>query len=93
MKITVRFYGVAYEAAGVREWRSELPVGLVVGDLLGLLVGVFPGLDKLVFDDERVLREYLGVLVNGRDVFVLDGFDTVLNGGDVVFVVPPIGGG
>mgnify|MGYP006291869485 CR=1 FL=1 len=93
LKITVRFYGVAYEAAGLREFWREVPVGLVVGDLLGLLVAVFPGLDKLVFDDEGVLREYLGVWVNGRDIWGLNGYDTKLHGEDIVYIVPPIGGG
>jgi molybdopterin converting factor small subunit len=56
-------------------------------------VGVFPGLGGLVFDDGGGLRGYLGVLVNGVDVGLLDGFGTVLCGGDVVSVVPPLGGG
>ncbi len=93
LKVFVRFYGVAYEAVEVREWQCVLPIGLVVGELLGLLVEFFPGLRVLVFDDKGGLRAYLVVLVDGKNVQGLNGFDTVLYDGCVVSVVPPLGGG
>jgi len=93
LKITVRFYGVAYEASGVREWELRSEEVACVSDLLELLVGSFPGLEDLVFDGEEGLREYLGVWVNGRDILGLNGFETELHEGDLVYIVPPIGGG
>jgi len=33
------------------------------------------------------------VFVNGRDIDFLDGLDTRLGGGDVVYLIPPAGGG
>jgi molybdopterin synthase sulfur carrier subunit len=93
LKITVRFYGVVYEVTGVREWELSGKEVSCVWDLLELLVESFPGLEDLVFDGEGSLREYLGVWVNGRDILGLNGFDTELREGDLVYIVPPIGGG
>ena len=36
---------------------------------------------------------YLHILLNGRNVVFLDGQATILSDGDVVAVLPPIGGG
>jgi molybdopterin converting factor small subunit len=37
--------------------------------------------------------EYLVVSINNVDILGLDGVNTVLSKGDMVFVMPPIGGG
>ena len=92
MNIKVRFYGVAYEQTGVREWYPELLDGSMVEDLLDLLVGEHPELQEMVFD-EAVFRDYLAISINNVDILGLEGVHTVLKDGDVVFVMPPIGGG
>ena len=93
MKITVRFYGIAYDVTEVREWEINREEVNCVNNLLELLVESFPGLEDLVFDGEGSLREYLGVWVNGRDILGINGFNTKLHEGDLVYIVPPIGGG
>ena len=45
-----------------------------------------------MFDDEMLI-DYLMFSINDADIRSLDGFDTVLRGGDRVLVMPPIGGG
>lgn len=92
MNIKVRFYGVAYEQTGVREWYPELLDGSTVEDLLDLLVAEYPELKELVFE-EAVFRDYLAISINNVDILGLEGVHTVLTEGDVVFVMPPIGGG
>lgn len=92
MNIKVRFYGVAYEQTAVREWCPELLDGSKVEDLLDLMVGEYPELQKMVFD-EAVFRDYLAISINNVDILGLDGVHTVLKDDDIVFVMPPIGGG
>ena len=42
---------------------------------------------------EGVAKGYLHILVNGRNIAFLDGSETRLSEGDVVAILPPIGGG
>lgn len=92
MKIEIRFYGVAYDKTGARKWSPELAEGSTMAELLDLIVGEFPGLREMVFDDVT-FRDYLALSINNVDILGLDGVDTVLKDGDTVFVMPPIGGG
>ena len=93
MKVRVRLYGMAYDEVGTRELSVEVVEGSTVNELLSILVERYPSLTRLVFDDEGVFREYLEVAVNKTDIVGLDGLMTVLNEGDIVLIMPPIGGG
>ena len=93
MNITVRFYGIAYDITGVREWSPVLNGDAMILDLLGKTVEEFPDLRDLVYNEGEVYREYLAISINNVDILGLDGMDTVLSEGDVVFIMPPIGGG
>ena len=84
---------MAYDEVGVREIPLELDEGSTVNNLLSTVVERYPSLTKLVYDDEGVFREYLEVAVNQTDIIGLDGLETVLNDGDTVLIMPPIGGG
>jgi len=93
LKVRVRLYGMAYDEVGTRELSVEVVEGSTVNELLSILVERYPSLTRLVFDDEGVFREYLEVAVNKTDIVGLDGLMTVLNEGDIVLIMPPIGGG
>lgn len=93
MRITVRFYGIAYENTGIREWRPELKEKSTIGTLLRFIAEQFPPMKSQVLDKEGKLSNYLSLAVNNVDILGLNGFETVLFEGDIVFVMPPIGGG
>jgi len=93
LKITVRFYGIAHDYTGVREWKPDLDLGAKIEDLLKEIVVEFPKLRELVFEEYNSFRDYLAVSVNNVDILGLEGIKTALNEGDVVFIMPPIGGG
>jgi MoaD family protein len=93
VKIKVRFYGIAYEKAEVREWSLEIGEESTVRRLLTRIVDKYPLLKDLVYDDNGSIRDYLVFAVNNVNIQGLNGTETILKQGDTVFVMPPIGGG
>ena len=93
MNVRVRFYGMVYDEVGTREWDMELDGDSTVNDLLSTIVERHSSLGNFVYDDTGVFREYLEVAVNHTDIIGLNGLETVLKEGDIVLIMPPIGGG
>jgi molybdopterin converting factor small subunit len=80
MKITVLFFGVAHDIAGIRQMPLELPEGASASDLRNALASRFSGLDEglayALAVNEKLCSENL-----------------VLCDGDVAAVLPPMSGG
>lgn len=80
--VKVRFYGQFREAAGVDSREVEEAAGLSLRELLAR-AGAGAASPNLVSN----------LLVNGRNCMFLKGLDTLVNDGDVVDVLPVVGGG
>ncbi len=89
IRVTVKLLGILKEEAGWYRKAYVLEDGATVRILLEKLVKEYPGLAKYFNDPEAPIT----VLVNGRDVEFLDGFETKLHDGDTVALIPPAGGG
>lgn len=49
---------------------------------------------EYVYDaNDGEVKGFLQFLINGRSASTLDGLDTKLEDGDVLAIVPPVGGG
>ena len=94
MKVNVKFLASIREIAGAHEIQFELSSGDTVKDLLEFLesrFGVeFKEATGKPFEDENPRIRFL---VNGRDIDFLQGPGTELKEGDVVVLIPPVGGG
>ena len=81
-------------ASGRERGVFEVPEGSSVGGLMGLIVdgcgGPFHG---CVHDADGSVSDYPGFVLNGVSVSSLEGLDTLLGEGDVLAILPPIGGG
>lgn len=93
MRVRVRYYAVARDAAGRRDEVVSLLEGSTVLVLVHALTGLHGALRGLAFDANGWPLDYLMFSVNDVDVSSLEGFGTVLRDGDQVRVMPPIGGG
>ncbi|KON30463.1 hypothetical protein AC482_03810 [miscellaneous Crenarchaeota group-15 archaeon DG-45] len=94
MEIEVKFYAMLREIAGKRHERIEMPAKSSVRDLIDLLVDRYGGeFGRYIYDAEKRERRYLSYMLNGVNVNSLQGFDTPLSDGDVLSLLPPVGGG
>jgi len=93
----VRFFASLRELVGKKVEQIEFPDSeeVTVGKVLERLSEIH-GRDfsEYVFDGETgEIRSYLLLLVNGRSITVLEGLETRFLDGDVLAILPPVGGG
>lgn len=95
MKLTVRSVGLIRMILGQDEIEVTVPDGMSVTGLLNFLAEEKGGkmAPFAVEPTERSAHAPLRVMVNGRDIQVLEGRHTVLQDGDDVLVFVPIAGG
>jgi len=90
VRVRVTLVGVFGGLSGRRRVRLELGEGATVGDVVKKLIAAFPPGFKAALVDP-VLGEpgpNALILVNGREVGVLEGVATVVGDGDAVVFVP-----
>jgi molybdopterin synthase sulfur carrier subunit len=91
MAITVRLPGSLRQWAGgnrLVEVESDS-----VGNALHALARVHPQVGERVLDESGQPRRFVNIYVNGEDVRLLKGADTVLTDGDEVILAPAVAGG
>ena len=93
MRVSVKYFGPVYEATGVREEQVHLPEKSNIEELLVLLDERYGKLHDYLFNEEGEFIDYLSISVNGVYISSMKKFDTVLKDGDMIFLMPPIGGG
>lgn len=72
----------------------SLPEKSSVLDLLQALVGRYSdAFSDYIFSDEGSTNKHVVIIKNGRGVGVLDGLDTFLHDGDLIAIMPAVGGG
>lgn len=91
IQINIKVFG------GLREFFPHgtqifrLPSQASLGALLVELKGDFPEASTKL--TEGIEAGYLNVFINGRNIQFLRGHDTLLQDGDTVAFLPPVGGG
>ncbi|MEM3458414.1 MAG: MoaD family protein [Candidatus Bathyarchaeia archaeon] len=97
VRVSVRFFTSLRELTGKREetlefsGKEKITIGLVLERLSKRYGREFV---DYVFDRKTgEVKGFLQFLVNGRSASTLNGLDTPLRDGDVLAIVPPVGGG
>ncbi len=90
MKIKVKFFATFKELFGGEAKEIELESGANIQDLLNLLCDSRRCRQEIFSPSGRLISY---VLKNGRHIELLDGINTELKEGDVISIIPPVGGG
>jgi len=97
VRVSVRFFTTLRELTGKKEETLEFSRGKVVTvesvlERLKELHG--KSLTEYVYDPKNgEVRGFLQFLVNGRSIASFEGLKTKLSDGDVLAIIPPVGGG
>lgn len=94
MPLTVKFIGALRHLSGKTQFTVNFQEGISIKELVAQISREMPEL-KHTFSDQDLndSRSNSLILVNGREVSVLNGYETKLNDGDEIVFVPVVHGG
>jgi molybdopterin synthase sulfur carrier subunit len=94
MKVEVKFFTSLREITGKKVDTLELQTSSTVDDLVTLLSRIYgKQFREYIYNKKGEVQEFLSFLVNGKNINNMQGFDTKLKDGDIVAILPPVGGG
>jgi MoaD family protein len=92
--IKIKFVGALRHISGKNQFTLPFQVGIAVKDVVMQLGTQIPTLQHTFCSQElNDARSNSLILVNGKEISVLNGYDTVLCDGDEVVFVPVVHGG
>ena len=94
MFINVKFIGSLHSLSGKAGLRLSVENPVSMRQVVKRIVGEAPNLRRVLVnpESETPMASVL-VLVNGKEISVLNGFETVVKAGDEVVFVPVVHGG
>jgi molybdopterin synthase sulfur carrier subunit len=94
MAITVNFIGAFRTISGRRILAIKIEDVIPLREVIKKIVEKIPNLKRALVDPElEEPRPNALILVNGREISVLDGLETLVKDGDEIVLVPVIHGG
>ena len=94
MKVEVRFFTSLREITGYKVNKILLQNSSTVEELLTLLSEKHgKNFREYIYNKKGEVQGFLSFLVNGKNINIMQGFDTKLKEDDVVAILPPVGGG
>ena len=97
MQVSVRFFTSLREIADKKEETLKFPEGekVTLDKVLKILAQRYgKRFVEYVYDDKTdEVKGFLQFLINGKSAAPLNGLQTELEDGDVLAILPPVGGG
>ncbi len=94
MAVTVRFIGVLRSTSGKSKIAMKIKSAVPLRELVKKILEELPKLKRVLIDPElEDPRPNTLILVNGKEINVLNGLETMLKDGDEVVFVPVLHGG
>lgn len=92
--IKVHFLFNLRSIVGKKEVPLRLENSVTIRDLMELLIGQYgKKLEEVLKRNDGKINPSITILVNGRNIDFIKGFETILSDGDIVSIIPPAGGG
>ena len=94
MPLTIKFIGALRHLSGKTQFTITFQEDITIKELVNEISQELPEL-KHTFSDQQLndSRSNSLVLVNGREISVLNGYETKLKDGDEIVFVPVVHGG
>ena len=89
----VRLFATLRQVVGAKEVEVDLKGGETVRHALERLVRLHPNLKDQIFDERGDLQRSIIILLEGRNIRLEEGVDTVLGEDDYLAIFPPVAGG
>lgn len=94
MAITVKFVGALRHVSGVGELALDCKGDISIRALINEITKEMPALKRSLIDQQlEDPRPNALILVNGKEISVLNGLETNLKDGDEIVLVPVVHGG
>lgn len=94
MTLSIKFIGALRHGSGKTQLTFSFQKEMSLKELLSKLSQEMPKLEK-TFNDQNFSesRSNTLILVNGKEISVLKGLETILNDGDEIVFIPVVHGG
>jgi molybdopterin synthase sulfur carrier subunit len=94
MALTIKFIGALRHLSGKTQLTINFQEGMSLKELVTKISQQMPKLEK-TFSDQQLndSRSNALILINGREISVLNGLETKLKDGDEIVFVPVVHGG
>lgn len=92
MNVTVKSFATLRDHMDA-ERAIEIQENATIGDLLTILMERYPKLEDEIFLEDGILKDFVNILLNGRNIAFIEGLDSILSDGDLIALFPPAGGG
>jgi len=94
MKVEVKFFTSLREITGKKVDKIQLQNTITVNELIIVLSEKYgKNFREYIYNQKGDVQEFLSFLVNGKNINIMQGFDTKLQEKDVIAIIPPVGGG
>jgi MoaD family protein len=94
MNVEVKFFTSLREITGKKVEQIQLQNQITVDELVTMLSNRYgKKFREYIYNKKGEVQPFLSFLVNGKNVNTMQGLDTKLENGDIVAILPPVGGG
>jgi len=94
MKVEVKFFTSLREITGKKVDKIQLQTPITIDELITMLSEKYgKNFREYIYNKKGDVQEFLSFLVNGKNINIMQGFDTKLQEMDVIAILPPVGGG